>query len=153
MLNNHLDDNERHFISHRDVHAFFAASVRIVNENMVKWFSNEVRATVACCFNVFQIMMENIHPKTYLLLIDTYIRDPAQHKYLFNATDTIPQACVKCKADWALQWISDQCSMFTERLVAFTAVEGIFFNFFFQIVHLYLLAKGVQSYAWSHILQ
>ncbi|KAF8592685.1 putative small subunit of ribonucleotide reductase [Ramaria rubella] len=121
---NKLNDNERHFISH--VLAFFAASDGIVNENLVERFSNEVQAAEARCFYGFQIMMENIHSETYSLLIDTYIKDPAQREYLFDAIETIP--CIKKKADWALKWISDQRSTFAERLVAFAAVEGIFFS-------------------------
>jgi len=122
--NNRINDNERHFISH--VLAFFAASDGIVNENLVERFSNEVQAAEARCFYGFQIMMENIHSETYSLLIDTYIKDPAQREYLFDAVETIP--CVKKKADWALTWISDRQSTFAERLVAFAAVEGIFFS-------------------------
>ncbi|KAF8484957.1 ribonucleotide reductase small subunit [Russula ochroleuca] len=122
--NNRLNDNERHFVSH--VLAFFAASDGIVNENLVERFSNEVQAAEARCFYGFQIMMENIHSETYSLLIDTYIKDPAQREHLFDAVETIP--CVKKKADWALTWISDRQSTFAERLVAFAAVEGIFFS-------------------------
>lgn len=122
--NNRLNDDERHFISH--VLAFFAASDGIVNENLVERFSNEVQAAEARCFYGFQIMMENIHSETYSLLIDTYIKDPKQREYLFDAIDTIP--CIKKKADWALRWISDKDSAFAERLVAFAAVEGIFFS-------------------------
>jgi ribonucleoside-diphosphate reductase subunit M2 len=121
---NKLNDNERHFISH--VLAFFAASDGIVNENLVERFSNEVQAAEARCFYGFQIMMENIHSETYSLLIDTYIKDPAQREHLFDAVETIP--CVKKKADWALNWINDKDSVFGERLVAFAAVEGIFFS-------------------------
>ncbi|KAG1755809.1 ribonucleotide reductase small subunit [Suillus lakei] len=121
---NRLNDNERHFVSH--VLAFFAASDGIVNENLIERFSNEVQAAEARCFYGFQIMMENIHSETYSLLIDTYIKDSAQREYLFDAMETIP--CVKRKADWALKWISDQRSTFGERLVAFAAVEGIFFS-------------------------
>jgi ribonucleoside-diphosphate reductase subunit M2 len=122
--NNRLNDNEHHFISH--VLAFFAASDGIVNENLVECFSNEVQAAEACCFYGFQIMMENIHSETYSPLIDTYIKDPAEREYLFDAIETIP--CVKCKADWALKWISDQQLTFAERFVAFAPVEGIFFS-------------------------
>ncbi|KAG0709523.1 ribonucleotide reductase small subunit [Suillus ampliporus] len=121
---NRLNDGERHFISH--VLAFFAASDGIVNENLVERFSNEVQAAEARCFYGFQIMMENIHSETYSLLIDTYIKDSQQREYLFDAVETIP--CIKRKADWALKWISDQRSTFAERLVAFAAVEGIFFS-------------------------
>ena len=122
--NHRLNDDERHFISH--VLAFFAASDGIVNENLVERFSNEVQAAEARCFYGFQIMMENIHSETYSLLIDTYIKDPQERDRLFDAIETIP--CIKKKADWALRWISDKRSSFAERLVAFAAVEGIFFS-------------------------
>ncbi|KAG5648693.1 Ribonucleotide-diphosphate reductase (RNR), small subunit [Asterophora parasitica] len=122
--NNRMNDNERHFISH--VLAFFAASDGIVNENLLERFSNEVQVAEARCFYGFQIMMENIHSETYSLLIDTYIKDNAEREYLFDAIETIP--CIKQKAEWALKWISDKNSTFGERLVAFAAVEGIFFS-------------------------
>lgn len=122
--NGRLNDNERRFISH--VLAFFAASDGIVNENLVERFSTEVQVAEARCFYGFQIMMENIHSETYSLLIDTYIKDPAERERLFDAIENIP--CVKRKADWALRWISDKRSTFAERLVAFAAVEGIFFS-------------------------
>lgn len=121
---NRLNDDERHFISH--VLAFFAASDGIVNENLLDRFSNEVQNAEARCFYGFQIMMENIHSETYSLLIDTYIKDPATRQNLFDAIETIP--CIKKKADWALKWIADEQSSFAERLVAFAAVEGIFFS-------------------------
>jgi ribonucleoside-diphosphate reductase subunit M2 len=122
--NYNLTHDERHFISH--VLAFFAASDGIVNENLVERFSNEVQAPEARCFYGFQIMMENVHSETYSLLIDTYIRDEEERVHLFRAIDTIP--CIKKKAQWALKWISDTSSTFAERLVAFAAVEGIFFS-------------------------
>ncbi|KAL6709065.1 Ribonucleotide-diphosphate reductase (RNR), small subunit [Coniothyrium glycines] len=122
--NKRLNDDERFFISH--VLAFFAASDGIVNENLVERFSSEVQIPEARCFYGFQIMMENVHSETYSLLIDTYISEPKQRKYLFNAIDNIP--CIRKKADWALRWISDKNSTFANRLVAFAAVEGIFFS-------------------------
>ncbi|KAF2646115.1 ribonucleoside-diphosphate reductase small chain [Massarina eburnea CBS 473.64] len=122
--NKRLNDDERFFISH--VLAFFAASDGIVNENLVERFSGEVQIPEARCFYGFQIMMENIHSETYSLLIDTYISEPKQRTYLFNAIDNIP--CIRKKADWALRWISDKNSTFATRLVAFAAVEGIFFS-------------------------
>ncbi len=117
-----LSDNDRYFIKH--ILAFFAASDGIVNENLAENFVREVQYTEAKFFYGFQIMMENIHSETYSLLIDTYIKDKAEKNYLFNAIDNIP--CVKTKADWALRWISG--GGFAERLVAFAAVEGIFFS-------------------------
>lgn len=122
--NNRMNDNERFFILR--VLAFFAASDGIVNENLVENFSAEVQIPEAKCFYGFQIMMENIHSETYSLLIDSYIKDPKEADFLFNAIDNIP--CIKKKADWALRWISDDEALFAERLVAFAAVEGVFFS-------------------------
>lgn len=119
-----LKSEERYFISH--VLAFFAASDGIVNENLVERFSQEVQITEARCFYGFQIAMENIHSEMYSLLIDTYIKDSNEREYLFNAIETL--SCVKKKADWALRWIGDQQATFGERIVAFAAVEGIFFS-------------------------
>lgn len=119
-----MNDDERYFISH--VLAFFAASDGIVNENLLERFSGEVQVPEARCFYGFQIMMENIHSEMYSLLIDTYIKDQKQKQYLFDAIDTIP--CIRKKAEWALRWISDRESTFAQRLVAFAAIEGIFFS-------------------------
>lgn len=120
--NNKLNDDERHFIKH--VLAFFAASDGIVNENLAENFVAEVQYTEAKFFYGFQIMMENIHSETYSLLIDTYIKDNKEKDMLFHAIDTLD--CVKKKANWALNWIEN--ASFAERLVAFAAVEGIFFS-------------------------
>ena len=119
---NALNDGERHFVSH--VLAFFAASDGIVNENLAVNFMSEVQLPEARCFYGFQIMMENIHSETYALLIDTYIKDPMEKDRLFHAIDTVP--AVKKKADWAMRWIEK--GTFAQRLVAFAAVEGIFFS-------------------------
>jgi ribonucleoside-diphosphate reductase subunit M2 len=122
--NNQLNADERYFITH--ILAFFAASDGIVNENLIERFSQEVQVAEARCFYGFQVMIENIHSETYSLLIDTYVKDPHQRVHLFDAIETIP--CVKHKADWALKWIADEQSSFAERLIAFAAVEGIFFS-------------------------
>lgn len=120
---NKLNDNEKHFISH--VLAFFAASDGIVNENLVVNFMQDVTIPEARCFYGFQIMMENVHSEMYSLLIDTYIKDKNEKNRMFNAIDTLD--CVKQKAEWALKWI-DSAPSFAHRLVAFAAVEGIFFS-------------------------
>lgn len=117
-----LNNDERHFIKH--VLAFFAASDGIVNENLAVNFMKEVQLPEARCFYGFQIMMENIHSETYSLLIDTYIKDTVEKDHLFRALETVP--CVQRKAQWALRWINE--GSFAERLVAFAAVEGIFFS-------------------------
>jgi ribonucleotide reductase beta subunit family protein with ferritin-like domain len=118
-----LNADEKHFISH--VLAFFAASDGIVNENLATRFMQEVQIPEARCFYGFQIAIENIHSETYSLLIDTYVKNPDEKTRLFNAIETVP--CVRKKADWALRWINNTES-FAERLVAFAAVEGIFFS-------------------------
>ncbi|HOO10130.1 MAG TPA: ribonucleotide-diphosphate reductase subunit beta [Cyclobacteriaceae bacterium] len=117
-----LNDGERHFITH--VLAFFAASDGIVNENLAEHFVGEVQYTEAKFFYGFQIAIENIHSETYSLLIDTYVKDAKEKDKLFNAIETMD--CVKKKADWALRWIDN--GDFAERLIAFAAVEGIFFS-------------------------
>ena len=117
-----LNDDERYFIKH--VLAFFAASDGIVNENLAENFVNEVQYSEAKFFYGFQIMMENIHSETYSLLIDTYVKDEKEKANLFNAIETFP--AIKKKADWALKWI--ESPSFAERLIAFAAVEGIFFS-------------------------
>ncbi|XP_063113771.1 ribonucleoside-diphosphate reductase subunit M2 B isoform X2 [Cavia porcellus] len=121
---NKLKPEEKYFISH--ILAFFAASDGIVNENLVERFSQEVQVPEARCFYGFQILIENVHSEMYSLLIDTYIREPEQRDFLFNAIETMP--FVKKKADWALRWIADRKSTFGERVVAFAAVEGVFFS-------------------------
>ncbi|WP_338647116.1 ribonucleotide-diphosphate reductase subunit beta [Flavobacterium sp. KS-LB2] len=120
--NNKLNEDERYFIKH--ILAFFAASDGIVNENLAENFVNEVQYAEAKFFYGFQIMMENIHSETYSLLIDTYVKDEAEKDELFNALEVFP--AIKKKADWALKWI--ESDSFAERLIAFAAVEGIFFS-------------------------
>ncbi len=119
---NKLTEDERFFVKH--VLAFFAASDGIVNENLAEHFLSEVQYTEAKFFYGFQVAMENVHSETYSLLIDTYIQSTSEKARLFNAIDTLE--CVKKKADWALRWIEK--GTFAERLVAFAAVEGIFFS-------------------------
>jgi len=118
-----LNENEKHFIKH--VLAFFAASDGIVLENLAQKFCTEIQIPEARCFYGFQIAMENIHSETYSLLIDTYIKDASEKHILFNAIETVP--VIGKKAQWALKWINNTNS-FAERIVAFSAVEGIFFS-------------------------
>ena len=119
-----LSSNERFFITR--VLAFFAASDGIVNENLALNFSNEVQLPEARCFYGFQISIENIHAEVYSLLIDTYVKDPVEKAETLNAIETID--CVKRKANWALKWCDASNASFAERIVAFAAVEGIFFS-------------------------
>ncbi|KAI8467291.1 MAG: ferritin-like superfamily [Monoraphidium minutum] len=118
-----LSDDERHFILH--VLAFFAASDGIVLENLGARFLKEVQVPEARAFYGFQIAIENIHSEMYSLLLESYIKDPIEKDRLFHATATVP--AVKKKADWAIKWITSSDD-FSERLVAYAAVEGIFFS-------------------------
>ncbi len=105
---------------------FFAASDGIVNENLSNNFATEITAPEAQCFYGFQIAVENIHSETYSLLIDTCIKHPAEKMHLLQAIETIP--CVQRKANWALKWCDSANTSFAERMIAFAAVEGIFFS-------------------------
>jgi ribonucleoside-diphosphate reductase beta chain len=132
-----LNDNERHFIKH--VLAFFAASDGIVNENLVLNFMREVQIPEARCFYGFQVAIENIHAEMYSLLIDTYIKDPKEKDFLFNALRNLD--CVSKKGNWALRWI-DNAPTFAHRLIAFAAVEGIFFSGSFCSIY-WLKSRGL----------
>ena len=120
--NNKLNEDERYFVKH--ILAFFAASDGIVNENLAENFLSEVQYTEAKFFYGFQIMMENIHSETYSLLIDTYVKNKTEANKLFSAIETFD--AIKKKAEWALNWI--ESPSFAERIIAFAAVEGIFFS-------------------------
>ncbi|XP_077362995.1 ribonucleoside-diphosphate reductase subunit M2 B [Festucalex cinctus] len=133
-----LKPEEKHFISH--VLAFFAASDGIVNENLVQRFCQEVQVPEVRSFYSFQILIETVHSEMYSMLINTYIRDLKERDNLFNAIQTLP--CVRRKADWALQWINDRQSTFAERVVAFVAVEGIFFSGSFAAIY-WLKKRGL----------
>uniref|UniRef100_A0A6C0BYC9 Uncharacterized protein n=1 Tax=viral metagenome TaxID=1070528 RepID=A0A6C0BYC9_9ZZZZ len=133
-----LNSEEQYFI--KMILAFFAASDGIVLENLGARFLSEVQAPEARATYGFQLMMENIHSETYSLLIDTYIKDREEKDKLFNALDNFP--CIRKKADWALKWIQDKRSSFATRLVAFAAVEGIFFSGSFCAIY-WLKKRGL----------
>ena len=133
-----LNDNERHFIKH--ILGFFAGSDGIVMENLASRFTREVQWPEAKFFYNCQNLLEAVHSETYSLLIDTYIHDPKEKYDVLHAIDTIP--CVKKKADWAMQWIDSPEADFTSRLLAFAAVEGIFFSGAFCAIF-WLKQRGV----------
>jgi ribonucleotide reductase beta subunit family protein with ferritin-like domain len=126
-----LNKDEQQFISM--VLAFFAASDGIVLENLAIRFMADVQVAEVRSFYGFQIAMENIHSEMYSLLIDTYIKDKHEKDRLFHATSNFP--CITKKADWAKKWIEDSNSSFAERLVAFAAIEGIFFSASFASIY------------------
>lgn len=131
-----LNNNEQFFI--KNILAFFAGSDGIVNENLIQNFCSEIQIPEARFFYGFQIMMENIHNETYSLLIDTYINDTSEKHKLLNAIETIP--VIQNKANWAIKWITN--GSFPERLVAFAAVEGIFFSGSFCAIY-WLKERGL----------
>lgn len=133
-----MKPEEKFFIS--QILAFFAGSDGIVLENLLKRFTNEIEIPEVRCAYTFQAMMENIHSETYSLLIDTYISDPVEKDRLFRAIDTIP--AVKEKADWAIKWMDSKDASFASRLVAFAAVEGIFFSGSFCAIY-WLKQRGL----------
>jgi ribonucleoside-diphosphate reductase beta chain len=133
-----LSDNEKYFV--KNVLSFFAASDGIVNENLAENFYREVQYPEAKFFYGFQLMMENIHSLMYSLLIDTYISNPNEKDECFNAIDRLP--AVHKKAKWALDWITN--ASFQERLVAFAAVEGIFFSGSFCSIF-WLKSRGIMQ--------
>jgi len=133
-----LNDDERHFISM--VLAFFAASDGIVLENLAVRFMGDVQIAEARAFYGFQIAMENIHSETYSLLIDTYIKDSAKKAQMFHAIANFP--CIAKKANWAKKWIADNRSSFAARLVAFAAIEGIFFSSSFASIY-WIKKRGI----------
>merc|ERR1712050_553692 len=132
-----LTDDEQHFVKH--VLAFFAASDGIVLENLASQFSTEVQIPEARAFYGFQMAMENIHSETYSLLIEQYIREPAEKEKIFNAIETMP--AVREKAQWAVQWMQKDNS-FAERVIAFAAVEGILFSGSFCAIY-WLKKRGL----------
>jgi len=133
-----LNENERYFV--KNILAFFAASDGIVNENLAQQFMGEVQLPEARAFYGFQIAIENIHSETYSLLIETYISDQNEKTHLFNAIETVP--AVKKKANWAMRWMDGKTKTFAERLIAFAAVEGIFFSGSFCAIY-WLKKRGL----------
>jgi|TARA_B100001287_G_scaffold276853_2_gene290113 ribonucleoside-diphosphate reductase subunit M2 len=133
-----LTPDEKHFITM--VLAFFAASDGIVLENLALRFMGDVQVAEARSFYGFQIAMENIHSEMYSLLIDTYVNDSVEKDRLFHATSNFP--CITKKADWAKKWIADNRSSFASRLVAFAAIEGIFFSSSFASIY-WLKKRGI----------
>ena len=135
---NNLTDNEQYFV--KNILSFFAASDGIVNENLAENFLKEVQYPEAKFFYGFQLMMENIHSLMYSLLIDTYISNEEEKQLCFTALDNLP--AVQKKAKWALDWIEN--STFAERLIAFAAVEGIFFSGSFCSIF-WLKSRGIMQ--------
>jgi len=133
-----LNQDQQHFIKY--VLAFFAASDGIVMENLALRFLPEVQIPEARFFYVFQAMMENIHSETYMKLLDTLVEDPDEKRTLFRAMFDIP--CVQAKARWAIKWLQDESACFAQRLVAFAAVEGIFFSGSFCAIYWLKHIKG-----------
>lgn len=121
---NKLTEEERNYISY--ILAYFASSDGIVNANLMERFSQEITIPEAKCFYGIQIAIENIHARTYAMLLETYIEDTEKRKHLENSMNTVTS--IKMKADWAIKWINSQTASLPQRLVAFAIVEGVFFS-------------------------
>jgi len=121
---NKLNNNEKFFI--KNILSFFSSSDTIVNINLGERFINDVEVLEAKFFYAFQMAIENIHSETYSLLIDTYFKDPKEKSEALDAINNMP--CIKDKADWCFKWIDDKDSSFSQRLIAFALVEGVFFS-------------------------
>merc|ERR1712170_239242 len=134
---NRLNRDEHHFIKH--VLAFFAGSDGIVLENLGLRFLKEIQIPEVRAFYGFQMAIENIHSEMYSLLLLTYIKDARDLSNLLKAIETVP--CVEKKANWALKWI-ESSNTFSERLLAFACVEGIFFSGSFCAIY-WLKKRGL----------
>jgi len=134
---NKLNNDEKHFI--KMILAFFSSSDGIVNANIATNFVDEIKIIEAKMFYHFQETIEDVHNEAYSLLIDTYIKDEKEKHILFNAMDNIN--CIKLKANWALKYLNKDCS-FAERILAFAAVEGIFFSGSFCAIY-WLKKRGL----------
>ena len=121
---NKLNKNEKFFI--KQILAFFSSSDTIVNINLGERFLNDVQILEAKFFYGFQMAIENIHSETYSLLIDTYFKEANDKEEALNAINYMP--CIKKKADWCFKWINDESAPFSQRLLAFALVEGVFFS-------------------------
>ncbi len=139
-----LSQNECHFISH--VLAFFVSSNGIVNENLSSNFATKLTAPEARCFYGFQITVKNIHSKTYSLLIDSHIKDPAEKLHLLHAINTVP--CIRWKANWVLKWCDPTNASFAKCIITFAAVKGIFFSGSFCAI---FWLKKARAHAWSQL--
>ena len=140
-----LNENEQYFI--KNILAFFAGSDGIVNWNISDRFKEDIKQLeglykeTSYLYN-YQAMIEDVHSECYSLMLDTYIKSSEEKDHLFNAIETIP--CVKKKAEWAMKWILDENSSFSQRLVAFAIVEGIFFSGSFCAIY-WLKKRGLMT--------
>lgn len=140
-----LNENEQYFI--KNILAFFAGSDGIVNWNIGDRFKEDIKQLeglykeTSYLYN-YQAMIEDVHNEMYSLMLDTYIKSSEEKDHLFNAIETIP--CVKKKAEWAMKWILDENSSFSQRLVAFAIVEGIFFSGSFCAIY-WLKKRGLMT--------
>jgi ribonucleotide reductase beta subunit family protein with ferritin-like domain len=140
-----LNENEQYFI--KNILAFFAGSDGIVNWNIGDRFKEDIKQLeglykeTSYLYN-YQAMIEDVHSECYSLMLDTYIKSSEEKEHLFNAIETIP--CVKKKAEWAMKWILDENSSFSQRLVAFAIVEGIFFSGSFCAIY-WLKKRGLMT--------
>jgi ribonucleoside-diphosphate reductase beta chain len=118
-----LNKDEQYFI--KNILAFFSQSDSIVNINLAENFTREVQVKEAVIAYQYQIMMENIHTEVYSLQIENIITDKEEKMRILNGVETIP--CIAKKAKWAMNWIESDAP-FSQRLIAFAIMEGVFFS-------------------------
>lgn len=118
-----LESDEQHFI--KMILAFFASSDGIVNFNLRERFLKEIKLTEAQVVYGWQMMIENIHSEIYSKMLENIIKDPVEKEYLFNSIKTVPS--IELMAKWSFKWIDSSDSL-AYRIIAFAAVEGIFFS-------------------------
>lgn len=120
---NELTENERNFFMH--ILAFFASADGIVNANIKENLIDKVKIKEAECAYGKQFEMENCHGEMYSILLDVFIKDNETKNKLLNAVKYLPE--IKKMKDWCYKYIEGDYT-FAHKLIAFAAVEGIFFS-------------------------
>lgn len=105
--------------------SFLAVSDSIINKNLISRFITEVDDPSARRFYTFQMVMEEVHTRTYGLMLKTIVPDKKERSYLLLPYENSP--AIKAKIDWIERWI-DGDYPFHQRLLAFAIAESILFS-------------------------
>jgi ribonucleoside-diphosphate reductase subunit M2 len=119
-----LSKNEQHFI--KMILAFFAGSDTIVNINISERFTNIIQVKEAIVAYDYQVMIENIHSEVYSLMIDNIVHDVDEKHKLLNALKEYP--VIAKKINWSQKWTQSDTVLFSQRFIATTITEGLFFS-------------------------
>lgn len=139
-----LKPEEQDYI--KQILAFFASSDGLVNENIVLSFVTQVKIPEVKFYYYYQMMQEAVHSETYSNLITTFIKNTKEQKLLFDSLNNHP--IIKKKGDWCRKWMKHSLhskldtKQFFESMVAFLAVEGIFFSSSFASIF-WLRDRGI----------